>query len=39
MQIGKFDRIPLGTFPTPIQELKNLTEHLGGPRLFSSAMT
>ena len=34
MQIGKLDRIPLGTFPTPIQELKNLSKHLGGPRLF-----
>lgn len=34
MQIGKLDRVPLGTFPTPIQELENLSEHLGGPRLF-----
>ncbi len=34
MQIGKLDRIPLGTFPTPIHELRNLREHLGGPRLF-----
>ena len=34
MQIGKLDRIPLGTFPTPIHELRNLGEHLGGPRLF-----
>jgi L-cysteate sulfo-lyase len=34
MQIGKLDRVPLGTFPTPLQELKNLRAHLGGPRLF-----
>jgi L-cysteate sulfo-lyase len=34
MQIGKLDRVPLGMFPTPIQELQNLSEHLGGPRLF-----
>jgi L-cysteate sulfo-lyase len=34
MQIGKLDRVPLGTFPTPMQELKNLGRHLGGPRLF-----
>ncbi len=34
MQIGKLDRVSLGTFPTPIHELRNLREHLGGPRLF-----
>ena len=34
MQIGKLDRVPLGTFPTPLQELKNLSKHLGGPQLF-----
>jgi L-cysteate sulfo-lyase len=34
MQIGKLDRVPLGVFPTPIQELKNLGAHFGGPRLF-----
>ena len=34
MQIGKLDRIPLGTLPTPIHELKNLADRLGGPRLF-----
>jgi len=34
MQIGKFDRISLGLFPTPIQELRNLSKQLGGPRLF-----
>ena len=34
MQIGTLDRIPLGTFPTPMQALTRLTERLGGPRLF-----
>lgn len=34
MQIGKLDRVALGTFPTPIQELENLSRRLGGPRLF-----
>jgi len=34
VQIGRLDRVPLGTFPTPIHELENLSEHLGGPRLF-----
>jgi D-cysteine desulfhydrase family pyridoxal phosphate-dependent enzyme len=34
MQIGELGRVPLGTFPTPIRELKNLAERLGGPRLF-----
>ena len=34
MQIGKLDRVPLAALPTPIQELKNLSTHLGGPRLL-----
>lgn len=34
MQIGDIERIGLGTFPTPLQELRNLTAELGGPRLF-----
>jgi len=34
MQIGKVDRISLGTFPTPLEELENLGRRLGGPRLF-----
>jgi len=34
MQIGEVDRIRLGTFPTPIQELDHLAERLGGPRVF-----
>lgn len=28
-------RISLGFFPTPWQELKNLSAHLGGPRIFA----
>jgi len=34
MQIGDIERIRLGTFPTPLQELRNLATELGGPRLF-----
>ncbi len=34
MQIAKLDRMPLGTFPTPLQELTRLSEQLRGPRLF-----
>jgi len=34
MQIGDIERIRIGTFPTPLQELCNLSAELGGPRLF-----
>ena len=34
MQIGGIERIRLGAFPTPLQELENLSAQLGGPRLF-----
>ncbi|MBU0596352.1 D-cysteine desulfhydrase family protein [Candidatus Bipolaricaulota bacterium] len=34
MQIGGIERIRIGTFPTPLQELRNLSDELGGPRLF-----
>jgi len=34
MQIGEIDRVRIGTFPTPLQELENLGRHLGGPRIF-----
>jgi 1-aminocyclopropane-1-carboxylate deaminase/D-cysteine desulfhydrase-like pyridoxal-dependent ACC family enzyme len=34
MQIGAIDRLRLGTFPTPLQELRNLRSAIGGPRLF-----
>jgi len=34
MQIGRFPRIPLGEFPTPLQRLERLTRALGGPQLF-----
>ena len=32
--IDKFDRIKLGHFPTPIEYLKNITEHLNGPQIY-----
>lgn len=28
------ERVQLGFFPTPLQEMKNLSEYLGGPRIF-----
>ena len=34
MQIGALDRLRLGTFPTPLQEMPRLAQRLGGPRLF-----
>jgi len=34
MQLGGIPRLPLGEYPTPIQELKNLTRELRGPRIF-----
>lgn len=34
MQIGRLERVSLGEFPTPLQELKNLQKHLNGPRIF-----
>jgi L-cysteate sulfo-lyase len=30
----KLSRIPLGFFPTPVHELKNLSAQLGGPRIW-----
>ena len=32
--IDKFDRIKLGHFPTPIEYLSNITEHLNGPQIY-----
>jgi len=32
--LEKFERIKLGHFPTPIEHLKNVTKHLGGPNIF-----
>jgi L-cysteate sulfo-lyase len=32
--ISDFQRIKLGHFPTPIEFLKNITNHLGGPKIF-----
>jgi L-cysteate sulfo-lyase len=34
MDLGRFPRIRLGHFPTPLEPLKRLTEALGGPRLW-----
>ena len=34
MQIGRLERVRLGEFPTPLQELKNLQKCLNGPRIF-----
>ncbi len=34
MQLGSIPRVHLGEFPTPLQELKNLSRELGGPRIF-----
>jgi len=34
MQIGNVERVSLGIFPTPLVELRNLSERLGGPRIF-----
>lgn len=35
MQIGKVERLRLGGFPTPLEDLPNLSRVLGGPRIFS----
>jgi D-cysteine desulfhydrase family pyridoxal phosphate-dependent enzyme len=32
---SKIERVSLGFFPTPWQELKNLSDYLGGPRIFA----
>lgn len=34
MQIGNVERVELGIFPTPLQELERLGKALGGPRIF-----
>lgn len=34
MEIKKLSRINLGFFPTPITELKRLSDYLGGPRVY-----
>jgi len=34
MQLGSIPRLQLGEFPTPLQELENLSKQLGGPRIF-----
>ncbi len=32
--LARHPRVPLGTFPTPLESLPNLTAQLGAPRLF-----
>ena len=32
--IDKFERIKLGHFPTPIEYLQNISNHLGGPQVY-----
>jgi L-cysteate sulfo-lyase len=32
--LEKFERIRLGHFPTPIEHLKNVSQHLDGPNIF-----
>ncbi len=34
MDLSRFPRVRLGHFPTPLEPMDNLTEALGGPRLF-----
>lgn len=34
MQIGAINRVNLGLFPTPLQELRALSSYLGGPKIF-----
>lgn len=34
MQIGNLPRVRLANLPTPLHEAKNLTEKLGGPKIF-----
>ncbi|MBT9166409.1 MAG: L-cysteate sulfo-lyase [Chloroflexi bacterium] len=34
MQIGKLPRVRLAALPTPLEEMGNLSQKLGGPRLF-----
>ena len=32
--IEEFERIKLGHFPTPVEYLKNISEHLNGPQIY-----
>jgi L-cysteate sulfo-lyase len=34
MHLARFDRVPLGHFPTPLERLDNLTRLLGGPEIY-----
>jgi L-cysteate sulfo-lyase len=34
MNLGRFPRVHLGHFPTPLEPLETLSQHLGGPRIW-----
>ena len=34
MLLSRYPRVRLGHFPTPLEPLERLTQHLGGPRLY-----
>ena len=34
MQLGHFPRVRLTTLPTPLEDMENLSRHLGGPRIL-----
>jgi L-cysteate sulfo-lyase len=34
MHLARFNRVPLGHFPTPLEKLENLTKALGGPNIY-----
>lgn len=34
MNLAKFPRIRFGHFPTPLEHMKNLSKHLGGPDIY-----
>ena len=34
LQLGRFPRVRLGHFPTPLEPMPRLSDHLGGPKLW-----
>jgi L-cysteate sulfo-lyase len=34
MQLSRFPRVKLGHFPTPLEPMRNLSKHLGGPNIY-----
>jgi len=34
MQLGHLPRVRLATLPTPLEDMENLSQHLGGPRIL-----